>query len=326
MTIKAVLFDMDGVLVDAKEWHYDALNLALEHKGFDIITRDDHLAIYDGLPTKAKLIKHPQTKALTQQQHQEINNLKQKFTFEVIEKKCKPKTAVLEAMSYLKSKGIRMACCSNSIRASVEMMLDKSDIIQYMDFLISNEDVENGKPAPDMYLEAIRRMGLKPNEVLICEDNIRGITAALHSGAYVLEIGTVEDTNKENISQAIKNIKNNELTEQLIRPNVRTANIKDMINGWFVGNFYPAVLKTQNFEAGMKCYKKGDKEGNHYHKIATEITLIAAGKVIMCDKILGAGEMILMEPGVATSFEALEDTITFVVKTHSVIGDKYNLG
>lgn len=325
MTIKAVLFDMDGVLVDAKEWHYEALNLALENKGFSPITRQEHLSVYDGLPTKDKLKKHPQTKSLSLEEHKEINDLKQKFTFDVIEKTCKPNTVILETMEYLKAQGIRMACCSNSIRKSVEMMLEKSGVIDYMEFLVSNEDVESAKPAPDMYNMAISKMGLKSTEVLICEDNIRGITAGLHSGAFVLEIGTIEDTNKSNISKAINKIEEQELPEQLIRPAIRTAHINDMIKGWFVGDFYPSILKTKDFEAGVKEYKKGEKEGKHVHKIGTEITVIVRGKVIMCDRVIKEGEMILMEPGVATSFEALEDTITFVVKNPSAIGDKYHV-
>jgi beta-phosphoglucomutase len=323
MKIKAVLFDMDGVLVEAKDWHYQALNQALAAKGLAPISRHDHLSIYDGLPTKDKLKKHPQTRDLSPPEHEEINNLKQEFTHKVIEASCKPNPAIIELMGFLKSEGITIACCSNSIRSSVEMMLGKSGILKYMEFLISNDDVEHGKPAPDMYVDAIKRLGVKPTEVLICEDNIIGITAALHSGGYVLEIGTVEDTNQENVSKAIAKIESDDFTEQLIRPVTRTAHVNGMINGWFVGDFYPAVLKTKNFEAGMKSYKKGDKEDEHYHKVATEITVIATGKVIMCDRIIGAGEMILMEPGVATSFEALEDTITFVIKTASVKGDKY---
>jgi HAD superfamily hydrolase (TIGR01509 family) len=323
MKTKAVLFDMDGVLVEAKEWHYQALNQALIAKGLTPISRNEHLSSYDGLPTKDKLTKHPETRTLTSEERAEINTLKQRFTRKTFEASCKPNSAIIELMEFLKSEGIRIACCSNSIRSSVEMMLGKSGILNYMDFFISNEDVENSKPAPDMYNNAIGRLGLKPTDVLICEDNIIGITAALHSGGYVLEIGTVDDTNKENILDAIAKIDSNALADQLIRPPIRTAHVNDMINGWFVGDFYPAVLKTKNFEAGMKCYKKGEKEAKHYHKIATEITVIASGKVIMCDRIIGAGEMLLMEPGVATSFEALEDTITFVIKTASVIGDKY---
>lgn len=325
MTIKAVLFDMDGVLVDAKEWHYDALNLALEKKGYSAITRQEHLSTYDGLPTKDKLKKHPQTKDLSAEEHKKINDLKQELTFEVIEKSCVPNQTVLDAIKHLKDSGIKIACCSNSIRESIEMMLEKSSVIEHLEFIVSNEDVPNSKPAPDMYIKAIKDLGLTPTEVLICEDNIRGITAAMHSGAYVLEIGTVEDTNKENISKAITKIENEDLPEQLIRPAIRTAHINDMIKGWFVGDFYPAILKSTGFEAGVKEYKKGEKEGKHVHKIGTEITVIVRGKVIMCDRIVKEGEMILMEPGVATGFEALEDTITFVVKTPSVMGDKYNV-
>lgn len=325
MTIKAVLFDMDGVLVNAKEWHYDALNLALQDKGYSAINRQEHLSTYDGLPTIAKLKKHPQTKILSPEEHKDINDLKQRFTFEVIQKNCKPNSVILDTMRYLKSQGIRMACCSNSIKKSVEMMLEKVGVIEYMEFLVSNEDVENGKPAPDMYNKAIEKMCLKSTEVLICEDNIRGITAALHSGSFVLEIGMIEDTNKDNISKAIHKIENQELPEQLIQPAIRTAHINDMIKGWFVGDFHPSILKTKDFEAAVKEYKKGDKEEKHMHKIGTEVTVIVRGKVIMCDRVIKEGQMILMEPGVATSFEALEDTITFVVKNTSVIGDKYQV-
>ncbi len=325
MSIKVVLFDMDGVLVDAKDWHYRALNLALEKKGYSAITRHDHLAIYDGLSTKDKLKKHAHTRHLSAEEHQSINELKQEFTFKVIDETCKPNTVILDTMKYLKEQGIRMACCSNSIRESMTMMLSKSNIDGYMEFIISNEDVVNSKPAPDMYLKAIERMGVNTTEVLICEDNIRGITAALHSGAFVLEVGTVEDTNIENISSAIHKIEKQELPEQLIRPKIRTANVNEMIKGWFVGDFYPSIMKTTVFEAGVKEYKKGDKEEKHMHKIGTEITVVVRGKVIMCERIIKEGEMILMEHGVSTSFEALEDTITFVVKTPSVIGDKYQV-
>ena len=149
MKTKAILFDMDGVLVEAKEWHYQALNQALIAKGLTPISRHEHLSAYDGLPTKDKLIKHPGTRDLSPEEHAEINTLKQKFTCKVIEASCKPNSAIIELMEFLKSEGVNMACCSNSIRPSVEMMLGKSGILQYMDFVISNEDVENSKPAPE---------------------------------------------------------------------------------------------------------------------------------------------------------------------------------
>ncbi len=314
---------MDGVLIDAKEWHYEALNRALKKKGYSPINRQDHLSVYDGLPTKDKLKKHPQTKDLSSIEHKEINDLKQKYTVEVIEDSCRPNHLLLETIKSLKERGYKMACCSNSIRRSVEMMLSKSGIMQYMDFFISNEDVEKGKPSPDMYNKAIEDMGLLSTEVLICEDNIRGITAGLDSGCFVLEIGTVDDTNIDNISKAILKIEGQELPEKLIRPSIRTSKLGDMVKGWFIGDFYPSIMRTKNFEAGVKEYKKGDKEDKHMHKVGTEITVIVRGKVIMCDRVLKQGEVILMEPGECTSFEALEDTTTFVIKDPAVKNDKY---
>ena len=105
---------------------------------------------------------------------------------------------------------------------------------------------------------------------------------------------------------------------------VQVAHLDDMIKGWFVGDFDQSLLRTKGFEVAVKEYQKGEKEDKHVHKIAKEITVVVRGKVKMCDRILEQGQMILMEPGVATDFEALEDTITFVVKTPSVIGDKYD--
>ncbi len=325
--IKAVLFDMDGVLVEAKDWHYESLNLALEQNGFLAISRQDHLSSYDGMPTHEKLKKHPQTKSLSKEEHDKINKLKQELLVDIIEEKCIPNPNVIGALKYLKKQGMQIACCSNSIRSSIEMMLEKSGILTYFDFIISNEDVKYGKPSPDMYLKAMTKLKNvdRPTEILICEDNIRGIHAAIHSGAYVLEIGMVNDTNKENIQYAINHIQNNEIPHQIIKPSIKTAHINDMIKGWFVGDFNPSILKSKLFEAGVKEYKKGEKENNHMHKIGTEITVVVRGKVIMCDRVISEGEMILMRPGVATAFEALEDTITFVVKTPSAIGDKYSV-
>ena len=100
-------------------------------------------------------------------------------------------------------------------------------------------------------------------------------------------------------------------------------NIKNMIKGWFVGDFEPSVLKTKDFEVGFKEYKKGDIEKKHYHKKAIELTFIARGKVILFDRIFNEGDIIQINPGEQTSFEVLEDTLTVVVKTPSVANDKF---
>ena len=98
-----------------------------------------------------------------------------------------------------------------------------------------------------------------------------------------------------------------------------------MVNGWFVGNFEPSILKTDQFEVAIKSYTKGDEEVEHFHKIAIEITLVISGRVEMCKQIWEPGSIIILNPGEATSFKALEDSVTAVVKTPSVRNDKYEL-
>jgi hypothetical protein len=93
--------------------------------------------------------------------------------------------------------------------------------------------------------------------------------------------------------------------------------------GWFVGDFSPASFRTQDFEIACKRYQQGDKEPKHVHKVATEITLIAEGRVLMNGIEYSTNDIITQAPGEPTDFEVLENTITVVVKIPSVMGDKY---
>lgn len=104
---------------------------------------------------------------------------------------------------------------------------------------------------------------------------------------------------------------------------MKNYKLDEMIRGWFVGNFDPSVFKTNDVEVGVKEYKKGDTEEKHHHKIATEITVIISGKVRMNDKIYSKGDIVMIYPGEATDFEALEDTTNVVVKLPGVNNDKY---
>lgn len=99
--------------------------------------------------------------------------------------------------------------------------------------------------------------------------------------------------------------------------------LDNMVKGWFVGDFDPAVIRSPNVEVGVKCYKAGDREDEHHHKVATEITAIVSGSVSMLGRTWVSGDIITIEKGEATSFEALTDTVTVVVKLPSVRGDKY---
>ena len=104
---------------------------------------------------------------------------------------------------------------------------------------------------------------------------------------------------------------------------MKVDRLERMKGGWFVGNFTPTCLHSDAFEVACKHYRKGDREARHVHKIAVEVTLIAAGCVVMNGHRYQAGDIIVLEPGDATDFEALEDGTAMVVKVPSVPGDKY---
>lgn len=205
--IKAVIFDMDGVLIDAKEWHYEALNKALSLFG-EQISKYDHLITFDGLPTKDKLNMLTLERKFPLGLHKFVNEMKQEYTMEIIYSKCKPTFYHRYALSKLKEKKYSLAVCSNSIRNTVQIMMEKSGLIEYLDFFISNEDVTKGKPDPEMYIKAIERMKLLPEECLIVEDNENGIKAALASGAHLLKVENVNEVNIFNITNRINEIEN----------------------------------------------------------------------------------------------------------------------
>lgn len=201
--IQAVIFDMDGVLIDAKEWHYEALNKALALFGFEI-SRYDHLTTFDGLPTSKKLNMLSKTSNLPQELHGFINTLKQNYTMDMVFERCRPTFIHEYALSTLKAQGYKLGVASNSIRATVQTMMQKADLERYLDTMLSNEDVKEPKPSPDIYIKAMQQLQLEPSQCLIVEDNEHGIQAARASGAHVLVVGDVNDVNYDNIMNAIK--------------------------------------------------------------------------------------------------------------------------
>jgi HAD superfamily hydrolase (TIGR01509 family) len=207
MKIKAVIFDMDGVLIEARDWHYESLNKALGLFGSEI-TRYDHLVTFDGLPTKRKLEMLSLEGGLPIKLHDFINDLKQEYTWEIVYTTCKPIFHHRYALSKLKNEGYVLAVCSNSVRKTIELMMEKSGLMAYLDFFLSNQDVVKGKPDPEIYTKAIIRLGLEPNECLIVEDNQNGIKAALASGAHLLKVENPDGVTYQNIIKRIKEIEN----------------------------------------------------------------------------------------------------------------------
>ena len=201
--IKAVIFDMDGVLIEAKDWHYEALNKGLDLFGMKI-SRYDHLITFDGLPTRKKLEMLSLEKGLPKGLHNFLNDMKQIYTMKIEDEKCKPLFHHEYALSKLKNEGYKMAVCSNSVRNSIEVMMQKSALDSYFEFYVSNQDVTHGKPDPEMYNKAIEKLGLSPKECMLVEDNENGIKAARASGANVMIVSTVDDVNYNNIKKHIQ--------------------------------------------------------------------------------------------------------------------------
>ena len=203
--IKAVVFDMDGVLIDAKEWHYEALNKALALFGFSI-SRQDHLLAYDGLPTRKKLEMLSLEKSLPVGLHDFINEMKQIYTMQIANMKCCPVFAHEYALSRLKSEGYLLGVASNSIKDSVELMMDKSHLAPWLDIKLSNQDVKKPKPAPDIYLKAAELLKVAPGECLVIEDNQHGIAAAEAAGTHVLAVSRIEDVTYQAIRGRISEV------------------------------------------------------------------------------------------------------------------------
>jgi len=203
MKIKAVIFDMDGVLIAAKDWHYEALNKALSLFGYEI-SRSEHLTTFDGLPTWKKLDMLTSEKGLPRGLHDFINQMKQEFTLEAVHTQCKPRFEHEYALSRLKAEGYKLGLASNSIKHSIDTMLGKAALANYFDIILSADDVSYPKPDPEIYTKSIASFGLNPKEVVVVEDNENGIKAATDAKANVLVVEDTSETNYLNIKRFIE--------------------------------------------------------------------------------------------------------------------------
>jgi HAD superfamily hydrolase (TIGR01509 family) len=203
--IKLIVFDLDGVLVEAKNIHFEALNKALVQYA---ITWEEHLSIYDGLKTNQKLEMLHERKELPKEYFKDIWEAKQKYTLEALSD-LKESDQLKVCMNTLVASGYKIACCSNSIRKTVLTVLSKLGIIEYFDLIISNEDVTNSKPHPEMYWKAMSKMTALPEETLIVEDSPYGLLAANRAKAHVLRVGNPEEVTYNNVYKSIQQINNN---------------------------------------------------------------------------------------------------------------------
>ena len=172
--IEAVLFDLDGVLVDACDWHYLSLNSALEAIGAEPISREDHITTYNGLPTRVKL----EMLGLDNDECALVWKLKQDHTLHTIKENATIQEEKIELLSRLTEEGVRIACVTNSIEATTHEMLESTGQFEFFDLIITNEMVENNKPHPDCYNLAVDKLNIDPENCMIVEDSPKGLEAA----------------------------------------------------------------------------------------------------------------------------------------------------
>jgi HAD superfamily hydrolase (TIGR01509 family) len=205
MNIKLIIFDLDGVLIDAKEIHYESLNKAIRKIAGDrfTINREEHIGRYDGLNTKAKLKLLTLNKGLAPDKYEGIFNLKQQYTQELIEKNISFNEQLYNDLGKLK-KNFKLCVASNSICDTVTSALFYTKLSHHISFFYSNEDVKNPKPHPEIYLQCMLRAGVSPKETLIIEDSYNGRLGAEQTGAYVYGVNSPADVTYSNIMNSIE--------------------------------------------------------------------------------------------------------------------------
>ena len=170
MKTAAILFDLDGVLVDMPRGHYEALNRALSLFGVKI-EEDEHHSHFNGLPTRKKLEELERQGRLPEGLREFINEVKQQHTKKIIPEYCAPDYSKIILLNELRARGYKLACCSNSIQETLHLMLKSAQLFDFFHVIIGNDEVKNPKPHPEMYLLAFDRLGVAPAEALIVEDS-----------------------------------------------------------------------------------------------------------------------------------------------------------
>ena len=273
-SVKLIIFDLDGVLVEAKNIHFDALNQALSevNVGFKI-DWSEHLNKYDGLKTYQKLDLLTSEKGLPKEIHNQVWEKKQQLTVQKLTS-LQPNEKLVELMQKLSESGYKLAVCSNSIRKTCLTVLSKLNIIEYMDLIISNEDVKNSKPHPEMYWKAISMMSMLPEETLIVEDSPYGLLAASRSKSYILRVKNPSEVNFKNLIKKLVEIDNG---EKQYTPAWRDENLNVLI---------PMAGAGSRFEQAGYTFPKPliDVKGKPMIQVVTENLNIKANYIYVVQK------------------------------------------
>lgn len=200
-TPELAIFDLDGVLIDSKELHFEALNEALRE--FDPkfeISQSDHSTKYDGLSTRRKLEMLHSEKGFPIEHFERVWKLKQDITLRMLGE-IKRDDELVSFMVFLQNQGIKLAVASNSVRNTIDLVLRNLGIIDFFSLILSNEDVRSSKPHPEIYWKTMMHFEVVPDATVIFEDSYVGRLAALRSGARLIPIENRRDLTWQRIRQ-----------------------------------------------------------------------------------------------------------------------------
>lgn len=200
---KLVIFDLDGVLIESRELHYESLNNALSKVGSCfVISREEHLSTFDGLNTTKKLELLSELKGLDRKYFNQIWQDKQSATIDLV-KEFKIDKKLIEIFSFVESKGYKIAVASNSIRETVKHSLLSIGVMDYVNYFVSNEDVSRPKPYPEMYWKCMTALNALPKDTVIIEDSHIGREGALNSGAHLIPVKNSHDLTMNTILDVV---------------------------------------------------------------------------------------------------------------------------
>lgn len=183
--IRSILFDLDGVLVDAAPWHAEAFIWALGIAGKVDMTAAEHLAEFNGLPTQVKLNKLLDHGRLTPGCSDSVRWLKQEKTRSIVLSRCRPEEARITLLNKLGK--YKLGCVTNCTQSNAELLLDKAGLLAYFPVLVTNEECQP-KPSPEPYQLACSKLGVKPEETIAIEDNAYGVESAIAAGCQVARL------------------------------------------------------------------------------------------------------------------------------------------
>ena len=272
--VNLIIFDLDGVLVEAKNLHFQALNEALSeiNPGYKI-DWSEHLNKYDGLKTYQKLNLLTQEKGLPKEVHDQVWQRKQHLTLGKLST-LEQNEELIDTFVKLYNQGYKLAVCSNSIRKTCLTVLSKLGLIEYLDLIISNEDVKNSKPHPEMYWKAISMMSCLPEETLIIEDSPYGLLAAARSKSYILRVKNPSEVTYNNINNKLNQIN---MGEQQTSPAWRDEKLNVLI---------PMAGAGSRFEQAGYTFPKPliDVKGRPMIQVVTDNLNIKANYIYVVQK------------------------------------------